>query len=300
MTNHLGWNMCFFSLLLSRVWTTSEWSYTNEHTKETNWSVQYASCNGPYQSPVDIDSTKAHYSSTLQPVRLFPKNETIWPQQKYTVTNNGHSVKIDFPSDTWFVSLKNDSTPQYEAVQIHFHWGANDSRGSEHLLNGMSFPLEAHLVCYDKFLYNNFTKAADSPYGLAVLGIWANISSNPSTHKTLLSRLGGFQRVLPKITAYNTSTTIKAFDLSRLLTLVDPKSYFRYEGSLTTPPCTPNVIWTVFRDSALVTSQQLAVFRTLRYPEQEKTSQMSDNFRSTLQFNPKNSPIPRVLYKTFV
>ncbi|KAA3674963.1 carbonic anhydrase [Paragonimus westermani] len=186
---------------------------------------------------------------------------------------------------------------------------------------------QAHLVCYDKLLYNNFTKAADSPYGLAVLGIWANISPNPDTHETLLSRLGDFQSVLPKITAYNKSTTIKAFDLSRLLTLVDPKSYFRYEGSLTTPPCTPNVIWTVFRDSALVTSQQnfdrcynhmntagerylkggfssvpskesaaseLAVFRTLRYPEEENTRQMSDNFRSTLQFNPKNSPIPRL------
>ncbi|KAF5399056.1 Carbonate dehydratase eukaryotic-type [Paragonimus heterotremus] len=277
-----------------------EWSYTNEHTKEAKWPVQYASCNGPYQSPVDIDSTKAQYSSTLQPVCLFPKNESTWSHHRYNVTNNGHSVKIDFPPDTWFVSFSNDSTPQYEAVQIHFHWGTDDSRGSEHSLHGMSFPLEAHLVCYNKLLYNSFAKAADSPYGLAVLGIWVNITSNRNTRRTLLRQLGGFQLALPNITDYNKSTTIKAFDLSRLLTLVDPKSYFRYEGSLTTPPCTSNVIWTVFRDSALITTQQLALFRNLHYPEEEKSRQMGDNFRSTHEFDSKNSLIPRVLYKTFV
>ncbi|KAF6779204.1 hypothetical protein AHF37_01433 [Paragonimus kellicotti] len=117
---------------------------------------------------------------------------------------------------------------------------------------------QAHLVCYNKLLYNDFTKAADSPHGLAVLGIWVNISSDPSTPKTLLNQLGDFQLALPNITASNTNTTIKAFDLGRLLTLVDPKSYFRYAGSLTTPPCTPNVVWTVFRDSALITTQQVS------------------------------------------
>ncbi|KAA3673759.1 carbonic anhydrase, partial [Paragonimus westermani] len=141
LTN-LRWTLVLFSLLLAEVWTSSEWSYTNEHTDETHWPVNFASCKGLYQSPVDIDNSNAQYSSMLLPVRLFPGNEASWSQKPYTVMNNGHSATILFPSDTWFVSLTNNLTPQYEVVQIHFHWGFQNARGSEHLLQGKSFPLE--------------------------------------------------------------------------------------------------------------------------------------------------------------
>jgi len=30
----------------------------------------------------------------------------------------------------------------YVAQQFHFHWGAVDSRGSEHAVNGRHFPME--------------------------------------------------------------------------------------------------------------------------------------------------------------
>jgi len=33
----------------------------------------------------------------------------------------------------------------YDIVQFHFHWGADNSIGSEHLLNGRSFPMEVKL-----------------------------------------------------------------------------------------------------------------------------------------------------------
>lgn len=32
----------------------------------------------------------------------------------------------------------------YDFVQLHFHWGANDTRGSEHTVEGMSYPLEVN------------------------------------------------------------------------------------------------------------------------------------------------------------
>ena len=34
----------------------------------------------------------------------------------------------------------------YALYQLHFHWGANDSVGSEHTIEGQSFPLEMHIV----------------------------------------------------------------------------------------------------------------------------------------------------------
>ena len=34
----------------------------------------------------------------------------------------------------------------YQLLQLHFHWGSNDSQGSEHTINGERFPMEMHLV----------------------------------------------------------------------------------------------------------------------------------------------------------
>ena len=39
--------------------------------------------------------------------------------------------------------------------------------------------------------------------------------------------------------------------------------FFRYPGSLTTPPCSEAVVWTVFADSLPITQDQLDEFRAL-------------------------------------
>ena len=39
---------------------------------------------------------------------------------------------------------------QYRVLQLHFHWGSDDSQGSEHAVNGEHFPLEVgHCGGYD-------------------------------------------------------------------------------------------------------------------------------------------------------
>lgn len=42
--------------------------------------------------------------------------------------------------------------------------------------------------------------------------------------------------------------------------------YYRYEGSLTTPPCYPSVLWTVFRHPVKI-SQEQASLNTARFPD---------------------------------
>jgi carbonic anhydrase len=40
----------------------------------------------------------------------------------------------------------------------------------------------------------------------------------------------------------------------------DLKSYFRYTGSLTTPPCTQGIIWNVFAQTINVSHAQVILF----------------------------------------
>ena len=53
-------------------------------------------------------------------------------------------------------------------LQLHFHWGADDSRGSEHTINGEEFPMEMHIVHAKVGL--TVEEALATPDGLAVVG----------------------------------------------------------------------------------------------------------------------------------
>ena len=39
---------------------------------------------------------------------------------------------------------------KYEFAQLQFHWGDSENKGSEHQIDGKSFPMEAHLVHFNR------------------------------------------------------------------------------------------------------------------------------------------------------
>ena len=53
-------------------------------------------------------------------------------------------------------------------LQLHFHWGADDSKGSEHTINGEEFPMEMHIV--HKKVGLTVEDALATSDGLAVVG----------------------------------------------------------------------------------------------------------------------------------
>ncbi len=58
----------------------------------------------------------------------------------------------------------------YSFVQLHFHWGADDSKGSEHTVDDIQYPLEMHMVHYNSDVYDSIGDAVTEENGLAVIG----------------------------------------------------------------------------------------------------------------------------------
>ena len=61
----------------------------------------------------------------------------------------------------------------------------------------------------------------------------------------------------------NNESTAVNFDL--LLPPVGGRSFFRYLGSLTTPPCTESVMWTVLEESVYYSKEQIEKFEELPF-----------------------------------
>lgn len=58
---------------------------------------------------------------------------------------------------------------EYEWSQLHFHWGDEDTHGSEDEIDGVSYPMELHMVFFKKE-YLDATSALDHSDGLCVIG----------------------------------------------------------------------------------------------------------------------------------
>lgn len=151
-----------------------------------------------------------------------------WTPFMMAATNNGHTVQFDAPTGNGF-DLQGR---HYSFVQFHMH------DPSEHLIEGRRYPLELHFV----------HKLANG--GLGVIGVL--VTDGP--------RNPMLQRVLDNIPADT--------DGKRAGPMVDPnallpvdRSFFMYEGSLTTPPCTETVDWIVMRTPITASLEQIEQFR---------------------------------------
>ena len=95
------------------------------------------------------------------------------------VTNNGHSLKVSPPSGLAAnVPIMSGAAlkDKYVFAQFHLHWGNISSQGSEHLVDGVAYPLELHLVHYNS-KYPDIGSSLEHEDGLAVLGIFFTLSS---------------------------------------------------------------------------------------------------------------------------
>ncbi|XP_030623717.1 carbonic anhydrase 9 [Chanos chanos] len=237
------------------------WSYNDQEA----WSAAFQHCNGKSQSPIDVDTSKTIFTPSLPPIVLEGYDLTDAPA--LTLMNNGHTLQLSLPNS---MRIVRGFDQVYLAAQLHFHWGSVEVPGSEHTIDNVHFPAEIHVVHYNS-KYASLSEAASKPDGLAVLGgfIGIGLHENENYEKILSA--------LRDVSAEESNTEIPGFNVRHLL----PKNlekFYRYNGSLTTPPCFQTVNWTIFNETITVSRRQLAALEDTLKAGQNQL--LSKNFRA--------------------
>nr|XP_031533139.1 carbonic anhydrase 9 isoform X2 [Vicugna pacos] len=207
------------------------------------------------------------------------------PRDTQGAQNNAHRDKKGDDHSHWRYGVQLSLPPglemalgpgqEYRALQLHLHWGAAGRPGSEHTVGGHRFLAEIHVV-HLSTAFANVDEALGRPGGLAVLA--AFLQEGPeenSAYEQLLSHLG-------EIAEEDSETWVPGLDVSALLPS-DLSRYFRYEGSLTTPPCAQGVIWTVFNQTVKLSAKQLHTLSDSLWGPDDSRLQL--NFRATQPLN---------------
>ena len=189
---------------------------------------------GKRQSPINIDE-----STTLQgPAEplAFSYNPS-----NGTVVNNGHTIQVDVQGNNT-LTVRGSA---YRLVQFHFH------TPSEEQINFKRYPMVAHLV------------HRNDEGQLAVVAILLQ-EGNPSI---LIDKVWTY---MPLDAGDKVGMPPALLDLNELLP-VDQR-YFQFMGSLTTPPCSENVLWMVMKQPVQISRMQYRLFTQL-YPNNARPVQ---------------------------
>jgi len=227
-------NRSFAAVILATgLWSTgalaahgAHWSYTGEGGPG-HWaelSADYESCGaGRNQSPVDLGAAVEAQAADV----TFHYAAT-----PLKVTNNGHSIQVDYAPGS-YIELDGH---RYDLKQFHFH------SPSEHEVDGHSFPMEGHLV------------HADEDGNLAVIGVFFESGGENDTIRSVWQHL-------PARAGESAEVDGEQVDVAGLLP--EDRAAWRYNGSLTTPPCSEGVSWLVMKAPVRVSAQRIAQFHDL-------------------------------------
>jgi carbonic anhydrase len=235
----------------------ASWDYTDPQS----WGAEYPTCDGARQSPIDI------VTDDLVQRQLLPLTPVFCPLQRpgtVRVSNVAYASSFQFDfEDIGDCNTLSVFQKTYKLAQMHFHWGPAANTGTEHSINGITYPAELHAVHYDaSFPSIGDAIASGNGDALAVVGYMFSESAT----RIVTKGFHGFFDILAKFqdlpSGENTTLTFPlALDI--VLPRVIP-CYAHYEGSLTTPGCNEQVLWFVASEVYEIPQSFLSYLRRQR------------------------------------
>lgn len=186
--------------------------------------------NGTMQSPIDMSN---------QRVELVPSSKRIrrnYKPQNATVNNRGHDIMLQWEGDAGSIMINGT---EFDLQQAHWH------SPSEHTINGRRYAMELHMV--HRSVDVNMNER------IAVISVLYKIGSPDP----FLSQL-----------AANISSLRNQGDEHRHAGVINPneikisgRRFYKYIGSLTVPPCTEGVVWTISKKIRTISMDQVKLLR---------------------------------------
>ena len=201
------------------------WGYEGAGGPE-NWSrlsPEYALC-GTGKRQSPID-IRDGIRVDLEPIQFD------YRPARFRVIDNGHTVQVTLPGGS--ISLLGKS---YQLIQFHFH------RPSEEMVDGKAFDMVVHMV----------HRAEDGK--LAVVAVLLESGAENPFVQTVWNNLP-----LEK----NMEVAPPSLTLDPAQLLPENRNYYTYMGSLTTPPCSEDVLWLVLKQPQQISPEQQAIFARL-------------------------------------
>ncbi|MCL6605083.1 MAG: carbonic anhydrase family protein [Paenibacillus sp.] len=209
----------------------AHWSYEGDTSPE-HWAELdqlFTTCKvGKAQSPINILKEEVQDDESLSPIKVE------YSPSKVTIVNNGHTIQANLDNKDNKITLEGKT---YTLQQFHFHLP------SEHEVNGSHADMELHFVHKD----------ADGQ--LAVLSVLITKGSKEN------AELNKLWSMLPTEENEEGIPIEDAFDMNELLP--EDLHSFRYQGSLTTPPCTEGVQWIVLENPVQWSEEQINKFKAI-------------------------------------
>lgn len=220
-------------LALAGCGNDPESAETDPAAESPGWS--YAGEAGPDRwASIDAENELCDSGLRQSPIDItgarpgaFPKIRTSYHPERVEVENNGHAIEVTPVDPRSSIRL---AGVRYELAQFHIH------SPSEELVQGRPYDATVHMV------------HVSDEGKLAVVALLVETGpDSPALRFPIPTRPGDVAEL---------DRTLDPGDL-----LPDDDTAFRYQGSLTTPPCTEGVTWTVFRQPITMSRKQLGELR---------------------------------------
>jgi carbonic anhydrase len=198
---------------------------------------EFAPCKtGHRQSPIDIENPRK---------ADLPAIEFDYKLSPLHIIDNGHTIMINYaPGSFIWVGGK-----KYALKQFHFH------RPSEEKINGKGYEMSLHLV------------HANQEGDMAVVAVLLEKGQQNPVVREVWNDL---PKQKEKEEMFD-NVQINATGL-----LPTDRSYYTYAGSLTTPPCTENVMWFVLKHPVTISNEDIERFSRLYRHDARPTQPIYD------------------------